>query len=132
MNDIEIDFNGADVIFEITRFCNMECPHCIRGDIQRKRIKKEYINEALRNFRYIGTLTVSGGEPALAVDLMTHIREACNMYEVSYENFWMATNGTITRPAFFKELEQMYTNSDDNESNGLRVSIDRYHDNIDI
>ena len=127
-----IDFEGCDIIFEITRFCNMNCPHCMRGDFQRKRIKKEYIDAALKNVKYISTLTVSGGEPALAVDLIEYVYNACSNFRVSYANFWMATNGMITRPSFFNVLERLYRASEEKDLNGLRVSVDGYHDHVNI
>ena len=127
-----LDFSGADVMFEITRFCNMACPHCVRGDIQRKRIKKEYINSALENLKYIGTLSVTGGEPALAPDLIDYIRDACQHYGVDVGDFWMATNGTITSKRFFDALHDMYVFCSSHDISGFRVSVDNYHENIDI
>jgi hypothetical protein len=129
---IEIDFSGSDVMFEITRFCNMSCPHCIRGEGQRKRIKKEYIDQTLRNVKYISTLMVTGGEPALAPDLIDYIREACYHYGVEFGDFWMATNGTITTPKFFNALERIFARCTNNEISALRVSVDGYHNEINI
>lgn len=128
-NDITLD--GQDVMFEITRFCNMECPHCIRGDKQKLRIKKEYIDATLRQFDYVGTMQFSGGEPALAIDLIDYTREACRHYGIEVQNFWMATNGTIATPKFFHAVEDWLNYCSDNEISGLRVSIDNYHDYID-
>jgi hypothetical protein len=130
--NMEIDFNSLELMFEITRFCNMSCPHCVRGESQRKRIKKEYIDSALQNVKYISTLSVTGGEPALAVDLIDYIREACNHYGVEFGDFWMATNGTVTTPKFFRAIERMYTDASQHDISGFRVSVDDYHDSINI
>jgi hypothetical protein len=126
----EISLDGLDVMFEITRFCNMACPHCIRGDSQRLRIKKDYINATLEQFENIGTIQFTGGEPALAVDLINYTREACQHYNINVRNFWMATNGTITTNKFFDAISQWLNYCSDNEISGLRVSIDEYHDEI--
>lgn len=127
-NDIHLD--GVELMFEITRFCNMACPHCIRGDSQRIRIKKDYINATLSQLEYIGTIQFTGGEPALAVDLMDYTREACQHYNIEVQNFWMATNGTITTQKFFNAIENWVNYCSDNEISGLRISIDNYHDEI--
>jgi len=127
----EIILDGVDVMFEITRFCNMACPHCIRGDGQRLRIKKDYINATLEQLSSIGTMMFTGGEPALAVDLMDYVYDACLHYNIDVQNFWMATNGTITSKKFFDMIETWVNFCTDNEISGLRVSLDNYHDEID-
>jgi|WetSurSiteA1Bulk_404760.scaffolds.fasta_scaffold01514_2 organic radical activating enzyme len=126
----KISLDGLDVMFEITRFCNMACPHCIRGDSQRIRIKKDYINATLSQLSLIGTMMFTGGEPALAIDLIDYTRETCQHYSVEVMNFWMATNGTIATNKFFDTIEKWVNYCSDNEISGLRVSLDKYHDEI--
>lgn len=127
-NDISLDC--VDVMFEITRFCNMTCPHCIRGDSQRIRIKKDYINATLEQLENIGSMMFTGGEPALAIDLINYTREACQHYSIDVMNFWMATNGSVATKKFFDAVENWVNYCSDNEISGLRVSIDNYHDEI--
>lgn len=127
-NDISLD--GLEVMFEVTRFCNMACPHCIRGDAQRLRIKKEYINATLAQLEYITTIQFTGGEPALALDLINYTREACQHYGVEVANFYMTTNGTVTSRKFFDTISNWIGYCSDNEISGLRVSIDNYHDEV--
>jgi hypothetical protein len=126
----EISLYGVDVMFEITRFCNMSCPHCIRGDSQRMRIKKDYINATLQQLDFIGTIMFTGGEPALAIDLINYTREACQHYSVEVMGFWMATNGTIATKKLFDAITSWINYCTDNEISGLRVSLDNYHDKI--
>lgn len=128
----DISFDYLNIIFEVTRFCNMECPHCIRGDAQKRRIKKDYINSVLGQLRTngIGTITFSGGEPALAKDLINYTLDMCQYYNVDVLNFWMATNGTVTSPSFFNTIKNWLKYCSDNSISGLRISIDNYHDPI--
>jgi hypothetical protein len=128
-NDISLEY--VDIMFEITRFCNMACPHCIRGEAEKRRIKKDYINATLQQIPMIGTIMFTGGEPALAVDLMNYTLDACQHYNVEVSNFWMATNGTIASQKFFNSIERWVSYCTENEISGLRVSIDEYHDEID-
>lgn len=127
----DINLSGMDIIFEITRNCNMLCPHCIRGDRQRLKIKKEYIDSLFSQINSINTIMFSGGEPALANDIIEYALESANRHNVGIDNFWMATNGTVTKKSFFKNIENWLNYCDDNEISGLRVSIDPYHDKID-
>lgn len=126
----EISLDGVEVMFEITRFCNMACPHCIRGDSQRLRIKKDFIYATLRQLDFIGTIQFTGGEPALAVDLMNYTLDVCQHYNIEVQNFWMATNGTVTSRKFFDAISSWVNYCSDNEISGLRVSVDSYHDKI--
>jgi organic radical activating enzyme len=129
----DFDFEGIDIMFELTRFCNMECPHCMRGEMQKLRIKKEYIYEFLNNFEnsYISTIMFTGGEPALAVDLIEYTLTVFEMLNITACNFWMATNGLITKKAFFDAVKNWLSHCGQySEISSLRVSIDDYHDNI--
>jgi len=127
----DIDLNGVNLILEITRFCNMTCPHCLRGDMQRLRIKKEYIDAALSQIDYIDTIMFSGGEPSLATDLINYTLKYCRHHNKEVQNFWMATNGSVTKRSFLSSIENWVKYCSDNEASGLRVSIDMYHDWID-
>lgn len=131
MTTPEINLNGMSVMFEITRFCNMACPHCVRGDAQRIRIKREYISSTLRQLTQIDSMQFTGGEPALALDLIEYTLQECIWNNIEIANFWMATNGTIATPKFFNLIDRWLAYCCDNEISGLRVSIDNYHDCID-
>lgn len=128
---MKINKNGLDVVIESTRWCNMACPHCIRGDKERIRIKKNTIDEVFRKFDYINTLTLSGGEPALAIDLIEYALQSARHHNVTIDNFYITTNGTVTSRRFLNSLRAWYLYCDSNEVSGLRVSLDKYHDDID-
>lgn len=127
-----IDLSSVDVMFGITRWCNMQCPHCMRGDRQKIRIKKEYIDAVLTNFddSHISCLMVTGGEPALAIDLIEYIKNYLQWHNITLGSFWLATNGSVTSQKFFDLIEDLFWYTDEPELNGIRVSIDNYHDQI--
>ena len=126
----QIDLEGVDVIIELTRWCNMQCPHCLRGERQKRRIKKEYIDTLLSKVDYIGTIIFTGGEPALAKDLMQYTLTACRCISKDVGNFWMATNGSVVTRSFFDTIKDWVEYCGDNDVSGLRISIDPYHDRI--
>lgn len=120
------------LMFEVTRFCNMTCPHCVRGDSMRVRMKKETITKVLEQIDYIPTIMFTGGEPALALDLIQFTLSECRRLGVSVGNFWMATNGTVTSKKFFDLVRDWLEYCGDNDISGLRISIDNYHDDVNI
>lgn len=119
-------------MLELTRWCNMECPHCIRGDRERGRMKKETITKILESApeNYINTLMFTGGEPALAVNLMEFALDECIRLGVRVGNFWMATNGLVHTKRFFDILRRWFEYCDEGDISGLRISLDNYHDEI--
>ena len=124
----DISLEGVDVMFEITRWCNFECSHCMRGERQKRLIKNEYINQTLEQIERIGTMSFTGGEPALAKKQMQYVLDACHHYKTEVGHFWMATNGSITTPSFFDLIVDWLHYCDDGDISGLRVSIDQYHE----
>ena len=57
-----------NIAIEVTRKCNMGCEHCLRGNAQNMDIDFGYIDSFLNDVSSIGTITFSGGEPALNVE----------------------------------------------------------------
>ena len=130
-------YQPDSLMIELTRYCNMTCPHCIRGDRQRRKISKDTMIKVFESWResfgdYIPTLMFTGGEPALAVDMMEFALEICIMSGINVGNFWIATNGLIHSKRFFNILERWLSYCEDGELNGIRVSIDPYHDDINL
>ena len=78
---------------EVTRKCNMKCEHCLRGAAQRKTINNTYIYKILSFIDNISSLTLTGGEPTLAMDTLEHIRECITYSNCNVGNFYMVTNG---------------------------------------
>ena len=120
-------YNFDNLIFEITRKCNMKCAHCLRGNAQNKNMNKEVMLEALRNVSYINSVTFGGGEPTLNLDMILYFIECCKILDIEVGNFYIVTNGK----AYHKELEDacdaLYNFCVDNEISGLTVSDDEFH-----
>ena len=126
-------YRPDSLMLELTRYCNMECPHCIRGDRQRRRMTKAIIWKALYQMGdYIGTIMFTGGEPALAIDLIEYTLETCKSLNIRVGNFWMATNGTVTSNRFFSVVREWLEYTCDGEMSGLRISLDKYHRGVDV
>lgn len=119
-----------NVTFEVCRMCNMQSAHCLRGDAENIKIKKAYIDRFLQTAASINCLTITGGEPTLAVDMIQYIYDKCIEYGVEVYNVWCTTNGKIKSRKFLNVMTRFieYTQEFDGELSGVSLSTDQFHD----
>lgn len=86
-----------NLVIEVTRKCNLNCDHCLRGCSQNMDIKKEYIDELFNQLNKAGInyldLTLTGGEPSLNIPIINYIIEKLENSNISLSIFYIATNG---------------------------------------
>lgn len=121
--------NIDNLVIEVTRKCNMKCEHCLRGTAQNKCIDRASIYHTFRKIDYIGTLTISGGEPSLAVEQIEMIIENMIYSQCEVGNFYIVTNAKYLTTRFFEALEELYRLCTDNEVSQIQYSSDRFHYN---
>lgn len=131
--ELDYEIYIDELVISITRFCNLECDHCLRGDKQRRRIKDKYINALFQELSSreirVGCITLTGGEPSLAIDRIHYIADAIWHYRLDVGNWHIATNGTCRTPKFMKALANLTRRVDDPDCCTLRISYDRHHYN---
>jgi hypothetical protein len=119
---------------EVTRRCNMQCAHCLRGEAENVDINCAYIRKLLAKTDKIGTVTFTGGEPSLAVDKIRLFREICAEYGVDVYGFYVVTNGKEVTSEFLREMMEWYVYvadcGGDSDSCGLALSKDNFHEKI--
>jgi hypothetical protein len=125
---MKLDINN--VIIEITRKCNMECEHCLRGKSQNKEIYDYDIETFFSKVGYISCLTISGGEPSIAPHKINTIVDMAKKYKVGIGNFYIATNAKVVTNDFLLAVMRLYCYCDENEISALSYSNDYYHDEI--
>ncbi len=136
------------LVLEVTRKCNMNCRHCLRGQIPDDGplfMPKSDIAELLRHVKRIGNITFSGGEPSLAVPQIRHALTTLKRYKIPVMSFFIATNGKVVSDAFLKAMDDLYlccmkwcigdTERKDTASlcryaGSVALSIDRFHEGI--
>ncbi len=123
MNRIQLD----NVIVEVTRRCQLACGHCLRGEAENMDQKAEHIKNLVSRVSQIGTVTFSGGEPALNVRALRYFLAECKRQKVDVGNFYVATNGIIASDSFIRVLIDWYLYCSDNECSAVEVSNDGYH-----
>lgn len=124
-----------NLAIEVTRRCNMNCPHCMRGDAQRKDLDMNKVYKFLSQVESISSLTFTGGEPTLNVGAMVEILDYCKSHKISVMSFYVVTNGKIITSDFLAAMVEWYAYciecGGEPEVCGVALSKDIFHDSID-
>ena len=75
-SDIEKDITKLpfrSMALEITRKCNMKCPHCMRGKPQNQVLNKKVIDKFLDEIGTVQNLLLTGGEPFLEPEIIEYL-----------------------------------------------------------
>jgi MoaA/NifB/PqqE/SkfB family radical SAM enzyme len=116
-----------ELVLEITRRCNIQCAHCLRGPAQSMNMSKETMEKALEGVTHIGTVTFSGGEPSLNVPLIRHFTQYVRDWHIEVDYFYVITNGKIASTSMKEALLELSNWVNDPESCFLTMSRDQYH-----
>lgn len=123
-----MELNIDRLTIEVTRKCNMNCEHCLRGASQRKTIDNLHIHKIFNLIDSVYSLTISGGEPTLAMDSLEHIVNCIDYDGCSVGDFYIVTNGkTINVERMARWVNQMYRACDSNEISMVGFSFDPWH-----
>lgn len=90
----------TDLILEITRRCNMKCPHCLRGDAENMDMSEDIVKNLFAGIESVSTLTFSGGEPSLAVHVMRRALDVCRNNGINVRQVYIVTNGLTVSDEF--------------------------------
>jgi len=113
-----------DIVLEVTRKCNLQCTHCLRGCAQNKTID-DYVLYRLAQEK-IQSLQITGGEPTLVPNLMQRFRQA-GLYP---DDVWVCTNGAIYKEKWVRDFFEYRSQLDYKDIEGLSVSVDAFHPSI--
>lgn len=118
----------SNLVFEVTRRCNMECAHCLRGPQEPINIKPAVYRAALQGIDQIGDLTFSGGEPSLNPRAIREIADILLTTDRAPSGFYVATNGRIYSRSMINSLQRLYDKACDRDMCRLKISQDTYHE----
>jgi sulfatase maturation enzyme AslB (radical SAM superfamily) len=133
-----------ELIIEITRRCNIQCMHCLRGPAQNKDIDNKTIDKILEGIRSISCVTFTGGEPSLAVSKIKYFTKRVKELGIEVSSFYVITNGKIASVAMAHALMDLYVYCSpiipmqggrkvydpEDFMGGLAISQDQYHREI--
>ena len=118
---------SGDLIIEITRRCQLECPHCLRGPAQEQNINYFDMERTVKQFDTIGCITFTGGEPSLNPEAIKHFLGICKKFNISVDSFYIATNAVEATKDFLLAVFELYLYCEDNEMSSLDISNDEFH-----
>lgn len=91
-----------NLMLEVTRRCNMACPHCLRGEAQDMDVSFAVLENLLARVDGIRELVFTGGEPSLNPDAMLETLRLCRIHHIPVHTVWIATNGRRLSDRFIK------------------------------
>lgn len=116
-----------NLMLEVTRKCNLKCEHCLRGNAQNKSMTPDIISSLFAHVDSIGTLTIGGGEPTLAIDVIHNLYQELLWRDVDIQNVFLVTNGKRVNRDLLFWFSQLYSLCSDKDASGFAISNDRYH-----
>jgi organic radical activating enzyme len=121
----------SELVLEITRRCNVQCRHCLRGRAQPVDMSLETLAKALKGVTSIGTITFTGGEPSLRPQIIRRFTRLAKKNKISVDSFFVVTNGKIASVDLMLALAELYAYCSGEKGQyfvgGLEVSQDQFH-----
>lgn len=93
----------------VTEKCNLDCAHCCRGGCSNKNVSDEVISSTFDQIGLIGSLSICGGEPTLAVERIEKIFSYILDHKITLERVYMFINGT----KYSEELLRLFREMND-------------------
>jgi len=120
--------NVNNLLIEVTRRCNMDCNHCLRGEPEKMDVCTYDTRALLEQCEHINSIVFTGGEPSLNSEAIETVLEQCKSLGVSVGSFYIATNGKAITEHFVLTCLRWYAYCDDNEEmTSVYVSNDGHH-----
>lgn len=116
-----------NLVLCITRRCNLECAHCVRGNTQDVDMHIELMDKILRGVKSISSVTFTGGEPTLNIGIIRVFMLLAKKYNIDLGSFYVVTNGTKESKELIHLLIDLYALCYEKESCNLVVSRDQFH-----
>lgn len=118
------------LVINITDACDMECVHCLRGDRGSRRLDLGLIPRIFEGIDRIESMTISGGEPGLYTEAVTHIVDYLvgHRDEIQVDGFCIVTNGKEYRQELVDGVRRMMLTAVGRGWEGARIDgSDRMH-----
>lgn len=115
-----------ELMIEITRKCNLQCAHCLRGDAQNITMSKEVIDKIFEDAADCKQLLFTGGEPLLALDEIEYFVDKVIASDWTTSNIAMTINGTIRNPKLI-DIANRFCRSRNGSTFQIIISDDEFH-----
>lgn len=119
------------LFLEVTRRCNMQCAHCLRGCSQCLDIPLKCIDRLFDKVEHIYSVTFTGGEPTLNLPAIEYFFKRAEELKKLPCNFYVVTNGMEYQLDLASLLLKWYPKMEEKDSCGVAISTDQFHENRD-
>lgn len=117
-----------EFILEVTRRCNMQCRHCMRGDAENMDISNDIIDAVLDAADEIGTICFSGGEPSLNLNAIQYFFQRAQALGKLPYAFSIITNGKAHQQELTSLLSYWFQHMALPEVCSVLLSDDIFHE----
>jgi len=115
------------LVLELTRRCNMECKHCLRGEQRNEDMLGKYVHDFFSHVDAIQAITLSGGEPSIAPHIILEVAEEITITGIDIQNFYIVTNGKEVSEEFLTSIETLKKACSQNDKSHIEVSNHMYN-----
>ena len=120
-------FIFKNLMLEVTRKCNMQCAHCMRGESQNISMDSDTVRNVFQDVFRIEQLTLTGGEASLAPDTLLWIIHYAKAMGIEIGSFFCATNAKEYSQEFVDKLWELFALCERPDRCILTVSTDQFH-----
>lgn len=117
-----------DLVIEVTRDCNMQCEHCLRGPKENIDINPKYVYSLFSQLSSIDIITFTGGEPSLVSGKISDICRNMERFDLDIANFYIATNAYEVNKDFIYACIDWWLQCSENEVSRVEWSNDQFHE----
>lgn len=120
-------YKFKELFIENTRKCNLQCPHCLKGDSQNISMSTELIDTVFSNVIDCERITFGSGESLLEMDCIDYFVDKIITYNWHTMQLQLTTNGTILDKKIC-DIYEKFCKSKLGRTTLIRISDDNYHD----
>ena len=112
----------------------MQCAHCLRGEMENADLPAGTINLLLPYVENIDSLTLTGGEPSIALEQVDDVINSIKAAKTPIYSFYCVTNGKAEMLPFAQRMLELNSYciqcGGETDCCGVALSKDRYHEDI--
>ena len=96
-----------NLALELTRKCNLNCGHCVRGRCQNVEMADETIDKVFSEVNKVGGLSFIGGETSLCADKINKVYESIKKHKTEVNGILIFTNAVDISPEYIQALKNL-------------------------
>jgi MoaA/NifB/PqqE/SkfB family radical SAM enzyme len=122
---------SINLVVELSRRCNIECGHCLRGEQRKDTIDfsklEVFIAKLVKDNHDLEFLSIGGGEPGFAVADLWKLLSLLKEYKVRLRGVSLATNGLVNIDELLLWFKEAYAYSLVKHTSAFYFSDDKFH-----